>query len=196
MAKDKQQPEQTGDQQLEAKVDAMMDPKRPEPTFVEPREESTDKHQEPAAGQPNDTLPPLDIFSDPKTAPEVPKDLLKDIGTVEEAPKKEEVETTDQPPAPEAEPELDDATSDAAIDEIVAKESDTVLATEDASAQAASEEVSEAPKKLHHHPLFWSFVAIVAILAIVAAYILANGGNQLPGTGRVQSWWHAIQRKV
>src|SRR5690348_5940966 len=113
MAKDKQQLEQANDKQLEAKVDAMMDPKQPtEQSFIDPREEST----KPAASTKESELPPLDIFSDPKTAPEVPKDLLKDIGKVEEAQKEKEAETPESSAVPEEEPELDDATSDAAID--------------------------------------------------------------------------------
>jgi hypothetical protein len=52
---------------VEQRVDALMDPTKPDIT------PSPDRTPAVAAGSP----PPIDIFSDPKTAPQVPADLLK-----------------------------------------------------------------------------------------------------------------------
>ena len=48
---------------IEVKVDKMLDPKAPNP--------------KPVADTKDSSPPPIDIFSDPKTAPEVPESVIK-----------------------------------------------------------------------------------------------------------------------
>lgn len=198
MAKKQQAPEeQNPRQQLEAKVDAMMSISGPDASPTTPAVSG-------AADEPKkaDTLPPLDIFSDPKTAPEVPKTLLKKLGKTPSAPEPQvETEAVQTTPAPETtEPEpaeepvaepaaaeeelpeanLDDATSDAAVDDIVAHESDDALAKEDAeqaAAAAQTEPVEMVDTRRHGHPLLWAIIFVLAVLIIVIAYLLASGGN-------------------
>lgn len=174
----KQQPSPeptTPDQELEARVDAMMAVDRAEKPASKPKE------QPKAEGD----LPPLDIFSDSKTAPAVPDHLLEQIGGAEPA------ETEEPQAAEESIPavELDDPTSDAAVDEIVEAEGDTVLDTEDAEAEVNTAETEPKRKPVHHHPIFWTIVFILAVLAVVVTYLLASGGNTaFPGTETIQRW--------
>jgi hypothetical protein len=157
---------------LEERVDAMMDPKRLE---------AAKPGASQAAPAEKDGLPPLDIFAGAKGAPELPGEVSKSkplLDTPEtEVAATEEVASQDIP----AEIQIDDAASDAAVDDIVAHEGDTVLEVDDAS----SEQAVQAPqpkKKLHHHPVFWTLVTLVALTAIAAAVLLVSGGNwQLPG---------------
>ena len=82
------------------------------------------------------TLPPLDIFTDPRTAPEVPPEVLKTMKVGDLA---------DKDPAAAAEAgstPLDDEKVSKAVDDIAANESDEVLAAEDEAAKQP-----EAPKK-------------------------------------------------
>lgn len=122
-------------QELEAKVDAMMDLHHNDPVpekVIQPAEEI----------EPIDTTPPeIDIFADAKTAPEVPKELKKGLNTTK--PKKvEKIEPEARPDEPnisEAKEEslvqqdpLEDPKTDQAVDEITRAESDEILAAEDA----------------------------------------------------------------
>jgi hypothetical protein len=131
--------ELTAQQLLEARVDAMMDP-RPDPKAkpVVPAESATVEAEPDQPGP-----PPLDIF----------------------------VETNVN-----ADDNLDDAKSDAAIDDIVAQEGDEVLAAEDAglaSAEAASPELVDAAATKKHHPIFWFIILLLVILAVVSAVALS-----------------------
>lgn len=183
-SKDTTNHQPAADQELEAKVDAMMDPSLPDAAATEPAGPAK------AGGE----LPPLDIFSDPQTAPAVPDDLLTELKSQPDPAASEEPPVQTEPPAVE----LDDPATDAAVDAIEAQEADTLLETEDAEQQAAAEQMPEtapaARKKVHHHPVFWTIVFVLAILAILAGYLLASGGNsQLPGTGTVRHWVDKLQ---
>jgi hypothetical protein len=77
---------------------------------------------------------------------------------------------------------LDDSTSDAAIDDIVAQEGDEVLAAEDAglahAAQSSPEVETEAtPSKTpgrKHHTFFWFLVILLVIVAAISATLLVD----------------------
>ena len=176
------------DRQLEERVDAMMDAERPDAT-VKPV-----SRPDASAETTDGSLPPLDIFAGQSSAPEVPKELLKDTDIKEskatiEASAKNAVKAdgselpsatgTDEP-IPQARdiPEelaLDDEVSDAAVDDIVAQEGDTVLAVEDAANRQMARE--PACKPLHRHPIFWTLIAVVALAAIAVGILFATGGN-------------------
>ena len=92
-----------------------------------------------------DSQPEIDIFKDPKTAPAVSAQLLKQIGA-EPAPVNEKPPAVETPAAPEeSQPasippdsaDIEDDATDKAVDEIARNESDTVLAAEDAAADEA-----------------------------------------------------------
>lgn len=184
--KDDKPAELTPEQQLEAKVDAMMDVSAKKTALPEPQDEKS------VSPKTKDELPPLDIFSDPSTAPDVPKDLLNQLDKSDNtaAAGKTPVKTAAKPDPAEAQVEtpdalIDDAVSDAAIDDIVAQESDDTLATEDAEqaeAEAAAQPV-EKVSKIHHHPVFWTVIFLICLVAALAAYLLITGGSNLPGSG-------------
>jgi hypothetical protein len=178
------------EQQLEAKVDAMMDVSTEQQTAPAP------VAQKPEPAKTKDELPPLDIFSDPSTAPDVPKDLLKQLDKSDISEEDDKTQVSEKPAiqidvsVEKADPSLDDAVSDAAIDDIVAQESDTTLANEDterAEAAAVTEPVEKVPK-IHHHPIFWTIIFLIALVAMISAYWLITGGSNLPGSGIVQGW--------
>ncbi len=172
--------EKTPEQEaLEKHVDAMMDPKQPD--------EDT-----PAAAPADDA---------PKTAPTLSKPLSIDkldevVESIAESetPKKSKKskvkdETPKEPEVPE-EPEaadiaendtgLDDTETNKAVDDIVAYESDVMLAVADSTAEAHNKEFEQQakPKK---HPVFstivWTFIALAAILIIVLAVLLVMGDS-------------------
>ncbi|HET9174253.1 MAG TPA: hypothetical protein VFN56_03150 [Candidatus Saccharimonadales bacterium] len=157
------------EQQLEQRVDAMMDPSQPDTPSVVPTSVPAD------AKTADGDLPPLDIFSDAKTAPDVPKQLLKQLGA--DAAQGVSTETAaptspaDVKPQGDTAPQLDDNTSDAAVDDIVAAEGDTVLAAEDAV--HAPLPPSTAPERRHRTRLYkkwWLWVLmLIAGLAALAA---------------------------
>jgi hypothetical protein len=117
------------EQQLEQKVDAMMDP------HAHPAAQPDKPKQASAAASP----PTIDIFSDPSTAPEVPKDLAKDMALKVEKPEPAQPSKPSEATAPPAEDNdpLGDEVTDAAVDSILQDESDKVLAAEDAKSQQA-----------------------------------------------------------
>jgi hypothetical protein len=168
----------TPDQQLEARVDAMMAPDRPDQPVVKVSENKAEANADP-------NLPPLDIFANPTTAPEVPDHLLEDIeSTIDEAADEKAPGDTVPPQA-----NLDDPTTDAAVDDIVAQESDTVLANEDAATEAMQDEAEPEPRK-GRHPIFWTIVFLLAVAAIISAYVLITGGNAtFPGADTIQRWF-------
>lgn len=167
----------TPDQILEQRVDAMMDPKRPEFQTLP---------SEPDKGKAEDkVLPPLNIFDGATSAPPVPSDMAGEIPIEQSELSNADYNNKDSSASETqdvlTEPQLDDAVSDAAVDDIVAHESDTVLAAEDAALK--SQNVHEPkPRKIHRHPVFWTLVAFVAIVAVTLALLLVSGGNwHLPG---------------
>jgi hypothetical protein len=122
------------EQALEQRVDKMMNP--------EQRASSPTSEAKPTT--PGAAGPPIDIFKDPKTAPEVPDNLLEKLGVQGKSapPAKAEVEppaSTDQPVEPKAEDtaedstDLDDEATDKAVDAIAAADGDTILEVEDAT---------------------------------------------------------------
>jgi hypothetical protein len=190
MSKKQPEPQKPVEEQLlEQRVDDMMDPKR---------SSSAAPTEEVHVDTPGADLPPLDIFAGSQTAPEVPDDLLKQIGIKKPPPKPVAAEVAAVPaeiePQPSAAPatslELDDAATDAAVDDIVAHEQDAPSGIEDASEQPKG--TDQSAKKKHRHPLFWSLVTILALLAVVTAALLASGGNaSFPGSDKIQSWWNS-----
>lgn len=167
----------SAENQLEAKVDQMMD------VNAEPAAEPV------KAGTP----PPLDIFdgnATPSTVeisgpPVLPNVKAKEVATV--------VETKEPAPAPEPAAaieagieippiSIDTPDSDAAIADIVAQEADQALAAEDAgirAAEAASEEVVVDDQK-HGHPIFWFIILLLVVVAVFAVFVLTNPDFELP----------------
>lgn len=172
------------EQALEQRVKAIMEGGQTEPA--------------PPASTPQASTPPaqppeIDIFSDPKTAPAVPKELLKKIGAVTEAKSRTETKTasaaaptaattptaatpdsaTVTTESSEAEP-LDDGATEKAVDEIVATESDALLAAEDAARDQANKTSNKTVgHKFSLRRLFkskWSWLLLVVVLTGVLAY--------------------------
>ncbi len=143
---------------LEQRVDAMMRP------------------------TPADAPTPIDIFQDAKTAPAVPKDLLKAINgdriTVKIA-ASEPSPATSAPvppeqaslPKPPASANLEDSTVDKAVDEIAAQESDDLLAHEDAATKPGNGMVvSKTPFKERLRHLFknkWIWLGLGVVLVVI-----------------------------
>ncbi len=170
MAKSKKNDDtpRTAQELLEARVDAMMDPKveAPPPAPAVPE-------VEPASAPILQTKPK----PQPQPAPEPTKEPeltlpqnLEDI-----------VVTTEEPAEITVDPaQLDTPQSDEAIDDIVAQEADEVLAAEDAGlAQAQSEAAKLEPQK-HGHPIFWFIILVLVILVIIAGVALVNPNIRLP----------------
>ena len=179
MGKKEEAKQPTEQEILEARVDAMMAPERPD----QPVAKLPEKTKDSAA------LPPLDIFSDPKTAPEVPKDLLKHLEVNKAS--SSDSNTRAPSPAPTA-LTLDDPATEAAVDAIEAQEASNPVEAE--TIEPDNEDAATEPKsrKIHHHPIFWSFVFIVALVAVLLAYLLVTGGNvHLPAV--LQQWVDKLQ---
>lgn len=181
------------DEELERRVKAIMEPQAA-PVAPSPAPEPA---AEPAANpvQP-EALPPLDIFSDQKTAPTLPMKLLKKIGgramganekPQPEAPAAEantpdsaisETPTAEPEVATAAEPEavdIDDSATDQAVDDIVHNESDAVLAAEDAKQADATEKVAPAKKggrfkRLLRRKWLWLSLLLIAVIGGLMAY--------------------------
>jgi len=157
--------ELTPEQQLEEKVDAMMDLRREDPPAEsipesKPKNEPTTKGE---AAQP----PAIDIFSETKTAPKLPgtdeEDQDKAAESQKSAEEKEPETTEGDTPAETTENEngdseaadsddaeqidatksLDELSTDAAIDTIVKEDLDKVLEAEDAAAKKQTEKKPE-----------------------------------------------------
>lgn len=142
LGKNKDEQGSSPDEELEQKVDAMMDLR-----YDEAKPDKIIKPQidtEPAVIEDSGTPPAIDIFQDTKTAPEVPKKLQKGISPVKKEPAKPEPEKVIEIPDSEKENSeeaavaeipgdpLADPQTDKAVDEITRAESDKALATEDA----------------------------------------------------------------
>lgn len=174
---------------LGKRVDAIMDPRLPDPAPVKPG-----------------TVPPLDIFKDApaevaktaKTAPEVSGKLLQkvDAGPAEDQPtpaksKPVQAPRTPKPaPQPEKQPEpqvandtakaqttdLDDQATDQAVKDIAAKEANTMLALQDAVGRKASRLAGNLAQKdrqaarKRKWAWFALFVLAVALLLLAAPY--------------------------
>lgn len=78
--------------------------------------------------------------------------------------------------------QLDTPESDAAIDDIVAKEADEVLAAQDAGIAAAQDQAEgqTAEPEKHGHPVFWFIIVLLVVLIGVAVYVLTSPGLELP----------------
>jgi hypothetical protein len=196
--KDKDAPQKTPEQEaLEKHVDAMMDPKKPDPKPAA------------AAKKPEITAVAIPAEDGPGTAPQLsPKlrkqvtidgadkplsiDKLDELITKAEKPKKAkkaaakaEPEAKPEPPAGQSEelPEnssLDDEQTDKAVDDIVAYEGDVVLAVADSTADQHNKEVA-AGAKPHGHPilrtLIWTLITLAVLLIIALGALLLMGDS-------------------
>lgn len=209
--KKKTRPEKTSEQEaLEKRVDAMMDPKKPDETIPETKPPAK-------AG----TVPPADVQS-VTTAPQLSSKLRKKITVsgvpteplsidkldeltesiaasesedkpkTKPAPKKvapkpeadeQEPEKTDEPLAgndpTDKSTDLDDAQTDKAVEDIVAYESDVMLAVADSTAEAHSRELAVPEHKPHRmfSTFMWTIVALVVVLAIGLCILLVMGDS-------------------
>lgn len=125
----------------------------------------------------NKTTPAIDIFKDPKTAPAVSEEVLKEVGAdtqPEVAP-----ETPSEPPINAGESIAETETAEdpetaKAVNDIVAKESDETLAREDAEIQKDAQ--SLAPKATGWKAKLkrflkskWTWLTVVVLLVVVFA---------------------------
>lgn len=188
MAKHKAPPQESADvyedPKLVEKVDAMMDPAEDEKKTKRPIEPEADPKQD----QTEEEIPPLDIFADAPGAPPLDnkpqKTPAKKSPKVADQPDTPPAETLLEPNAGEDEDETskvpppkkpegyDDPSTAQAIDEIVAHESDTVLAAQDQ--KLAQESTNEAAEAQPTHHIFWAFIAIICLIAIALAVLLAD----------------------
>lgn len=150
LGKKKDENELTPQQELEQKVDAMMDPRR-EVIPVTKEDEQIDLPTEISLQQPDqqsdEKMPEIDVFDEVKTAPEVPgakpiavkteEPVVETDDTSADKPTKIIVEDANNLPDP-----LNDPKTNKAVEEITRAESDKLLAVEDAKATKAA-----APKK-------------------------------------------------
>ncbi|HSW37808.1 MAG TPA: hypothetical protein VLG37_05605 [Candidatus Saccharimonadales bacterium] len=154
--KDETKPVPKQERELEARVDAMMDPTKPDVKTSPIKAIKVESE---------DSLPPLDIFKDPKTAPEVPKNLLEDIGAADSA-------VNSAPKTPKSPVAAgDDPETEAAVNDIAAHEGDELLAAEDAAKTKAVTPKSPPKTKLaalFHNKWFWIAGALLVIAAALA----------------------------
>jgi hypothetical protein len=115
------------------RVDAMMDPKAGQTIPAKPMTPSP-------APDTKTQPPPLDIFNETKTAPEIPGKTVKPAKAETKRPKTPKTEASESVleaagPAEinEENSRIENADTDKAVDDIVAGESDTILAAEDAA---------------------------------------------------------------
>lgn len=152
------------EEELIKRVDAMMDPKLPDAPQKSPNPVAD------PASQP--TPPPLDIFKDTKTAPEIPTEQVKKAVEAPEALTKtaptlsnvvtpteptpaaspdpqEKVDTSEKiveaPLLDESNASIENPKTDKAVEEIVAEEGDALLAAQDAVARKANHSMQEEP---------------------------------------------------
>jgi hypothetical protein len=71
-------------------------------------------------------------------------------------------------------PPLDSPQSDAAIDDIVAQESDQLLAAQDAALASRAEDMDDHEDQPKGHPVFWTIIAFFVIIALFGAYLVLN----------------------
>lgn len=142
--KKKKDDELSTGQQLEAKVDAMM---KPQPTDAP---KAADKPtplpvEEPVKKASKSTPPPIDIFAETKTAPEIPQKLGSDSKIEKDTPVPPPVPATEDPHATtvdqvtdekpasstDLEEPFNDRQTDEAVQDITREEADKVLEAED-----------------------------------------------------------------
>lgn len=181
------------DPSLVAKVDEMMDPDQAEETAtvetdaipeLKPDEDLPKISREP-------DLPPLDIFAETPSAPLLSKKKTKkqaEVTELNEDSPAVEPDESDEPkeevsvPEAETEPEVseeihpeefDDPETAKAIDDIVAQEGDAALIVEDVERQQKETDSAPVKKKNHGHPIFWTLVFIICVVAVgIALYLI------------------------
>lgn len=185
MSKKKDREEELNPEEaLNRRVDAMLDPKLPDPVIPKKND-----------------VPPLDIFKDApievtkatKTAPEVAGAMLQkvDVDADEDAkppvarpkspkqektplkPKKESSSTSPaaSPPRQDESTAFDDQETDRAVDDIAANESDTMLALQDALVRKKSRETASEPSH-KGRAAAWTMLLVLAIVMflLIAPY--------------------------
>lgn len=176
------------EEELIKRVDAMLDPKLPDPAPEESKPTTEPKSQP--------TPPPLDIFKDTKTAPEIPGKTVKPDAkstTIEQlAEKKVEkpIEPIAKPnnsvseeaqiepiPIDESNPTIENKETDKAVQDIVAKEGDALLAAQDAAINKANNpKPTEKPgfksklKKVLKSKITWIIVVLLVIVLFAVPY--------------------------
>lgn len=174
------------EEELIKRVDAMMDPKLPSTPPESPKPDSV------ATTQP--TPPPLDIFKDAKTAPEIPgsskpklaEHQAKDTSTPAESTLPEsKLADQEQPLKPEPEPivineanpSIENLKTDKAVEEIVAEEGDALLAAQDAAVKKANSSIDTKPKgfkaklkRILKSKKTWAVVVAVLALLLIVPY--------------------------
>jgi hypothetical protein len=170
---------------LQERVDAMMDPNRTEVAKVaadvnrslakeldiKPVETETKPQPEPETK--------IEVVRQPReqatTAPELPGKLKvkeKPPPKVNAEPEKVD-QSTDHAPSKSAEPtvDIDDVRTDEAVDDIVAHESDTMLAIEDAKVDRHKQAVEKQGKKHGSGGWAWLLLALLIIGAGIYLYL-------------------------
>lgn len=167
---------------LEVKIDKMLDPRQPSDTPVD----TTATPRGPGV-----TPPPIDIFNDLKTAPDVPKSVLKTmVGADAVSSKPKPITQLAAQPAPQykwankgaandSDDPLQDDTLDIAVDDISHRESDENLAAQDAELAKAFQDPGKKHGRIrrffgtwwHNRKARYATVVIV-LLAIIALAVL------------------------
>jgi cobalamin biosynthesis Mg chelatase CobN len=198
--KKKATPEKTPEQEaLEKRVDAMMDPKRPdEPIENELAPPAEDPEPTVTAVSPPAADPPTTATTAPQLSPKLRKqiavtevpaqplsidkldELTKSI-TESDTPKKtkksadksekpdKQEESDEQENITEQSTDLDDAQTDEAVEDIVAYEGDVMLAVADSTAEERNRQAEE-PSAQKGHPVF-SVIIWVLVAAVVMLII-------------------------
>jgi hypothetical protein len=177
MSDKKKKEELSEDEKLSRRVDALMNPKLPDPPVVK-----------------SGNVPPLDIFKGApadvtkatRTAPEVSGKLLDKVDNSEEIPVsqphtstpkiiKSKLQPKDDPPKDPIDPKdpLGDTETDKAVSDIAAKEGDTLLALQDAIGRKASHVAGnlaegDRRKALHRHWAWLIFFIVFIVLVLLA----------------------------
>lgn len=159
MPKKKDDPKELGDQdKLNRRVDVIMDPKQPD-------------------------VPPLDMFEDAKTAPELPgkapdkahQETSKPTATAKIVRVADSSQASEEPPKDPINKKdpLDDEATDEAVNDIAAKESNTLLALQDAigdkATRVAGNLAEQDRKKALHRHWFWLIFVLVFIVLVLLA---------------------------
>jgi hypothetical protein len=185
LGKNKDEQGSTPEKDLEQRVDAMMDVHANDPVpekVIKPLEIEMPEEDS------GDTPPPIDIFKDATTAPEVPKELRKGLAPVKSK------KSSDETPAPEpgespvtedatdeipSQDLLDDPKTDKAVDEITREESDKALAAEDAEvAKAFDDKKTPFTQKIKNFFKAWwankwaRYGTIAAILLLIIGSVI------------------------
>ncbi|HXR50304.1 MAG TPA: hypothetical protein VN778_04740, partial [Verrucomicrobiae bacterium] len=190
------EPEQTPEEKaLAERVDAMLDPNRPDQSPALQSQSSSapaasdhplDIFEGKSAPIPISTKDASDTPAEPtKTAPELPGKASKQASV--ESPKSEAEPASEPaepqpeepaPPAPDIEDtnaQLDDSETDKAVDEIAANEADALLAAEDAAKAGRVVTKKAAPRRSWKSKLVallknkWTWIGLALILVIILA---------------------------